>query len=726
MDCSETVDTAVNNFHSHKNNFVYFDDENRLYFCKLSPKFSDVKCKSGSFKPEWRFRFFKIIHDIAIVVAESEGVDILFLNYFTEDIFTWFYTKEIKNHPIFVIDTSNSQDYKMLNFSSNGFSVTDLAFHTYMKVNAWEIDQLSSSLVYLEGMPIIELNCTIWDGKSVLNLFQGAPMSVVYSRANRVFFQKLGFSGNNMDFRENSLQKIFYFSLTNVTLKYLPVLTDDEIKNIDNFPQTPQMYYYSNIKGDLIFFFADRIVISKHNVNFQNLHITENNLRQIIFPSEFQLRVDNIIQVESRANEILVLLRYPYQIISVNRKSLEMIYYQMHADFLNKKLSKCKFTNFLIMCHSEMEMVETIVFYKIIEGTLKILREVNIEILKKIFNFKNDRADGRKVSKIMIVNADNDPVRPNTISIILKLEFGGIYETRGFTFTMKTERNKKENINEYKFKNYKIYNRFSEPGMISNNAQVIPLGRSYLVLETDPKYRLFWFDQINQIELEYLDTNQIVHKFISRQHLIIVLVYRSLSDEELYFAVYRLTPNSIDQFIRNQRLAIDTPHLMVDFLAFSPTKISIIFYDIALQRILFTYTFFVNGPFLMGKTHSDIVLNDMRYQLDLHEDKSMHYNRFVHKQSPYMEVNDTMYQIEIPLKDYFEIEGNIDFISVEPLSDPELMKNIIIEEGIHFQSNNMLKKGGENYDSSYKRTFIENKKFFAVNLVNKNSFSVFK
>ena len=157
---------------------------------------------------------------------------------------------------------------------------------------------------------------------------------------------------------------------------------------------------------------------------------------------------------------------------------------------------------------------------------------------------------------------------------------------------------------------------------------------------------------------------------------------------------------------------------------FSPTIIVILFYDVALQRILFAYTFFMNGPFLMGKTHSDIVLNDMRYQLDLHEDKSMHYNRFVHKQSPLLLVDETNFKVEILLKDYFEIEGNVDFLRVEPLTNPDLMKDIEIVEGVHFHSKTPLKKG-ENLDDS-RRVFIENKQQFAVNLTDSDTFSIFK
>ena len=437
-----------------------------------------------------------------------------------------------------------------------------------------------------------------------------------------------------------------------------------------------------------------------------------------------RLRIENISSIESRANEILVLLENPYQLISVNRMSLEMIYYKMHQDFTTKHLSNCKFTNFLVMCVSQLKILQTIVFFEISDGTLSLLRDVNLSILNYIFDYKNNYADGRKVSNITIVNADNDPICSSDLSIILKLEFGGIYETRAFTFSLKYEYNSHLNKNQYILKNFKINPRFSEPGMISNNALVIPLGRSYLVLETDPKFKLFWFDQINQTELEYLDTNQIVLKFMSRKYKIVVLVYRSLSDEQLYFAVYRLTPNSIDQFIRNQRLAVETPHLRVDFLAFSPTIISILFYDIALQRILFAYTFFLNGPFLMGKTHSDIVLNDMRYQLDLNEDKSMHYNRFVHKQPPLLLVDEYNTKVELLLREYFEIEGNIDFLTLEPLNDPELMENIQIIEGIHFHSTSPLKKGEDFVDSD--RAYIENKQLFAVNLMDKNTFSVFR
>jgi hypothetical protein len=128
----------------------------------------------------------------------------------------------------------------------------------------------------------------------------------------------------------------------------------------------------------------------------------------------------------------------------------------------------------------------------------------------------------------------------------------------------------------------------------------------------------------------------------------------------------------------------------------------------------------------MGKTHSDMVINDMRYILDLHEDKSMHYNRFVHKEPPSMVVEDYDNLVEIPLKQYFEIEGNIDFLSVEPFDDPELTEKVKIIEGINYKETKKLLNKFDNHTDEYQLKYIENDVWFAVNVKDKYTFSIFK
>ena len=118
------------------------------------------------------------------------------------------------------------------------------------------------------------------------------------------------------------------------------------------------------------------------------------------------------------------------------------------------------------------------------------------------------------------------------------------------------------------------------------------------------------------------------------------------------------------------------------------------------------------------------MINDTRFSLDLKNDISMNSNRFANKKPAILKVDKTNYWTEIVLKDYFEIEGNINHLSVEPLEDQDLETNVKIEQAMEFQSKTHLKKGEDVIDSH--RVFIENEKYFAVNLMDVNSFSIFK
>jgi hypothetical protein len=727
QNCSKLIDENIRQFHSHLDNLVYFDHEDRLFFCKLSRKHVDIKCKSGVFKKDWGLKLFKIVDDVALVVAESDGVDIIFLNYFSEDIFTWYYTRELQNHPTFIIETSGNHNYKMVNFEAKGFQVSDLTFSTNLVVHGHELNQLTNSLVYLEGVPILEYNFTVWDGTTILNLFQGVPINVVYSRADRIFFQQLGFAGNNLDFKDNSMQKVYYFSSTSTSLLQLPMITQDEVEHIDEFPQTPQVHFYSTLTGDLIYLYPDRIMISEYDINVQNLELSESNIREILFPEEFELQIENIVETKSAANEIFILLKNPFQLVSVNRKSLGLVYYEMHEDFVEKEMVSCSMFSGFVACIHQLKNSQTFSFYIVHDKKLEALVELNNQILKRINSFFKNTADGRKVSNILIICAENDALQPNFFSIILKLEFGGIFEIHGFKFRMRfsTENEFSEKI-VVRLEKFKIIEQLSKPGMLLNNPQITVMGNSTLVLETDPKFKLFWFDSLNMHEFEYLDTNEILGKFVSRKYRIIVIIYRSLTDQDLYFAVYRLGDLCVKQFVRNQRLAIESPHLKVDFIRHSPTIILIVFLDVAFKRVLFSYMYFLSGPYLMGKTHSDLVINDMRYFMDINEDKSMHYNRFVNKETPVLVVEDYDLNAVIPIKKYFEIEGNIDYLSFEKFKDSELNDYVSIIEGINYKDTKSLVPDLPEHPGDYPMKFIQNPKYFAVNIKNQFTFSVFE
>lgn len=725
--CSQLIESSIKQFHSNKNNLVYFDHEDRLFFCKLSRKQVDIKCKSGVFKKDWGLKLFKIVNDVALVVAESDGVDIIFLNYFSQDIFTWYYTRELQNHPTFIVETTNNHDYKMLSFPARGFQVTDLSFSTHLVVYGHELNQLNSSLIYLEGVPILEYHFTVWDGSAILNLFQGISLNVVYTRADRVFFQQLGFAGNNLDFKDNSMQKIYYFSPSSTFLQNLPTITEGEAENMDDFPVVRQVHFYSTLTGDLIYLFYNKVVISEYEIDPKLLEISEANIREITFPPEFELAVENIVQTKSRANEIFILLRAPFQVVSVNRRSLGLIYYEMHADFKNKEVASCMLHDGYLTCVHSMRNFETISFYIFKERRLESLKELNIQVVKKIFTFFKNTADGRKVSNISILSAENESTRPNYFSIILKLEFGGIFELHGFSFRIRAQaRSEFSEEIVWKLEKFRTIEQLSKPGMLLNNPQISLVGRNYLVLETEPKFQLFWFDELNRTDFEYLDTNEVLRKFVSREYQLVVVVYRSLSDQLLYFAVFRLTDNCLRQFVRNQRLGLETPHLHVDFIRFSPTIISIVFVDLAFQRVLFSYVYFLSGPFLLGKTHSDVVINDMRYVMDITEDKSMHYNRFVNKEPPTLVVDEFDLLAEIPIKKYFEIEGNIDYLSLEKFADPALNDQVEIVEGINYKDTvDLISSVPEKEDASELK-YIENPKWFAVNIKDTLTFSVFE
>ena len=736
QDCRLHQESSLLHFRAYKRNYAYIDTNQRLFFCMQSADFSSARCKSGALKEEWKVKHFKLAESTALVLVEAEATDIIFVNYFKTDVFTWFFVKPDRSRFVDIVRLGGYEKFYLLRIPllKGGFSLRNLQFTPKLELGSQDLQQLETTIVYQENLPILELKIKLWDGRTVIDLFRNITEAVVYDRKTRVFAKRLGFQGANLDFQDTALQKVYYFSATRLHLPLLP-LTDEDWENEDRFPagnegrddnDPPKMLFMSTMRRDLIYLFEDRAVISVYSIAERALIVTETDQVEVLFDEDLRLDLTKVVMQHSFGDEIIILTRDPINLIGIDRSTLIVTEYTLPSVFTETRIFDCSISDWFLVC-TQTEL-EGFVQYPIVFVFDTDSRSVEIESLmtrvlrNHLNNFTIETVDGRPPNSYEILSLDVDPIVEGDFTLVTKLHYGGIFQTRGFQVSF-------VRINQpgrtWDQKNFRPLDFLTRPGLIKNETLLYSFDHKFLVLETSPKYALTLVDSLGEISMSYLDTNEVLARFMSRTFRLLVLVYRSLEDGSVYFAVYRLTPNCLKQFVRNQPLPSYTPTLRLDFMNHSPAVITLIFYDSAQPAALLAYTLFYNGPILLGKSHENVLINDTRYPLHLYEDKTMHANRFLSKRPLLFDIEDTQTILEVPLPTYFEVQGHVDYLSFDAPANSPIRQHLTILEGIqpkHTEELLVIKPSPETVPPTQ---FVENKSLFAVNPTAPGQFSIF-
>ena len=735
-DCRLHLESSLLHFRAYKRNYAYIDTNQRLFFCMQSVDFSSARCKSGALKEEWKVKHFKLAESTALILVEAEATDIIFVNYFGKDIFTWFFVKPDRSRFIDVVRLGGYDKFYLLRVPLNkgGFSLRNLQFTPKLELGAQDLQQLETTILYQENLPLLEIKLKLWDGRTVIDLFRNITEAVVYDRKTRVFAKRLGFQGANLDFQDTALQKVYYFSATRLHLPLLP-LTDEDWANEDRFPpgnqgrqdyDPPKMLFMSTMRRDIIYLFQDRAVISVFSIAERALIVTETDQVEVVFQKNLRLDLDKVVTHHSFGDEIIVLSRDPVHLIAIDRSTLIVSEYTLPSVFSETLISDCSISDWFLVCtqtESQGQVELPIVFVFDTDSHSVEIESLMTRVLRYRLNeFTIETVDGRPPNSYEILSLDVDPIVEGDFTLVIKLHYGGIFQTRGFqvSFARVNQPNR-----TWDQKHFRPLDFLTRPGLIKNETILYSFDHKFLVLETSPKYALTLVDSLGEIPMSYLDTNDVLASFMSRTFRLLVLVYRSLEDGSVYFAVYRLTPNCLKQFVRNQPLPSYTPTLRLDFMNHSPSVISLIFYDSAQPTALLAYTLFYNGPILLGKSHENVLINDTRYPLHLYEDKTMHANRFLSKRPLLFDIEDSQTILEVSLPTYFEVQGHVDYLSFDAPANSAIRQHLTILEGIQPKHTDELLVIKPTPLTVPPTQFVENKSLFAVNPNAPGHFSIF-
>jgi hypothetical protein len=315
--------------------------------------------------------------------------------------------------------------------------------------------------------------------------------------------------------------------------------------------------------------------------------------------------------------------------------------------------------------------------------------------------------------------------------VILDINFEGTVKQRGISFVIFKKINKTmENSYEYEIKMYEHIEFFEENPFVNKYSKLYYFGNEWVSTAVHPKFYFVSFNQSTLVEYEYLDTNEILLYKMSRTYRLATYVYKSLEDKDIYFAVYEITPYVERQMVRIQQFPDYDEFIDIEYIVITPAIVYILFYKKNTGDFVRGYIYFFNGPFIIGKSMSNITVDDKRIALQLYEDKEMHWSFYKSVEEPVMYIDDTENtpHVVFKIRDYFEIIGNL--LKVSPYDnfednqfDPNDYK---IYAPLTFRNNKKILNDITIHEYIDYAKYSENRVYYAINALKLNQYSIFR
>ena len=397
------------------------------------------------------------------------------------------------------------------------------------------------------------------------------------------------------------------------------------------------------------------------------------------------------------------------------------------------------------MCTKRLsDKLMTIIIYYIDQTIyveqVKLNKFIEKEMRKIIIPGKGE--DKEAANKSMeIVTLTPSPFANFVIRIIVSIYDRGNIKFKGFGLSL--SRLKKKHADDNVTLSASLFEEMdylSNSNKISKNSENFFLGTEFVVLSKNPKFSLFSISKILVIEYDYLDTNNILKLKLSKIVRLVVIIYESLEDGNIYFAVYSLVPFVERQVVRIQHFPEYRSTVEIDFFIISVSIVYIIFYDTRNGELMDCYMFFSNGPFIYSKTGRNIVIDDKRFSLNLYEDKEIHWSYYQTIKKPVLylleedmqdaeETEKVQKQRSFKVNDFYDIKGNfsgIEFVQGKDGQDQFDEKDIKVFRPMNYKFSYTFLTGVNLNDYFKHYLYAENSIYFTMNPFEMDSFEVFR
>lgn len=172
-------------------------------------------------------------------------------------------------------------------------------------------------------------------------------------------------------------------------------------------------------------------------------------------------------------------------------------------------------------------------------------------------------------------------------------------------------------VNEFSIVQHSHYKKLEDDSLIKSDSIVFLSDQRILVITPSPVLRIFCFEQDSFYDLNIQDVKKLINYKFSQASKELIIFYESHTDHKLYFSLYRITQNAINQLVQTKMIDSMSKDVDVSLYEIDKDLLSIIVYDKVTKSVIESHIFFRNGPLVITDDQdSGISIFNKKYYLE--------------------------------------------------------------------------------------------------------------
>lgn len=694
--CNSFIKREITDFFMRENIYTYITHEEEKKDTMVFGILSLLYEKKGIIEPDWDIKSILIEGNYSVIVMMIKKTYVIFVNEFITNSLVWFYmdVDKVSYFSLFkkYNPVTDMYDYYLLGVQEHGFIIKRLTIFTNLVVNTSNLTGMDPVVVYLDDKKIIDLDLKIWDGKSIVNKFED-HQELVLLNSDDSYMIRLGFLGKNLHFNYAIKYNIFHFNDSQVEFIWKK---GEAYENLGKFRMSSQ--------GDFTFLIFKR-VIYVFGCHFFNLDL------KLVCIEKFKIDI-GIINLEEyiksymAGNMLLLSFKYLEDFTLINIFTKQKIKLEIPA-FSQNEIPQTEDGNYCIFKVKYYSCIfvdvrsktEFIKLFEIVGNKLIEIENFGKTFIDLILKVKEER--NQPVDKITISNFEVDYINFETFHVLFNFIKDSKFDPVQISFSFKTTSTGEKVL---KIATSKL---IKEPNPNLKSSMKMIAFDNQVVLFTDrPTFSMICYDEWSYYTFEYID----VLKFISFDYLythnLLLIFYQGDLDMNYYFALFKITNNSINQLVRHEKVLNYSEDFAIKLLKIQKDKILIVQYNKSTHEFYQSYTYFTNGPYIMTKEmNPKIKINSKYYQIFTQPDLLLNREVFRYREensisldSPDHLLNDQYDSIYTNITNHVILSGNLHQITLKNdtfgITDIKINQPLTLKEELHLAEIDAKEFGG--------------------------------
>lgn len=653
-ECRPFIEAPITNFFLKKSYYLYIDNNNNMLFSKIG---KESRPKAGQIQKGWKIEHILLEDDIAVVIMTIKNTIITFIRDFSKDTLVWYYSSPENAKRIFLMSVFDRQarseeeamQRKLVSFFDWGFRISSVSLNKVLEIKSASIEKLQRIELRLENELIMDLDIRQFKPDVVYDDFEGRKL-VVTKTEDKLFKLRLGFSGSRLVFEPGLNQQIYYYNLFSSDIQ----LPKGGPKRI--FAQGDSLYVFGR----------SWVEIQRCSYRLVTLEASceaEDRIEGLSVPissiTSLEQYAEFLFGVTEKAEEIFL-----FNTVTRKQEKISNAKLLVGGDLckLSKNKIFCRFTDetrgvqfirafdFKFDQEKGTSLAEHVSFAEVLRGQDTLMPRVINDL---------------EFSRLLVQDFGIDSVHVNHVTIFYRFVHGGTSTSRFLSLKLRFHGN---DPSKTEVSIERDIHRLNENSDIKKDAQMVVLDTQLVFVSFDPSFKMICFESDGYFKFDFINADLLLQRLSLPSNNLLGFVYKSRSNEKVFFALFKVTHDASKQFIHQSEVQGYSASSRWLLYEIDPYTVGVLQFDEEGERTILA-VHFENGPILTGSSTKDLVtINENKFYLDTIEDKTFNLFATNFVLSPHLSPKDLPADGIIDLEKYVSITGHLSHIAADPES----------------------------------------------------------